>query len=352
MKKPTRRKTRTVHVGNCAMGSDDPVRVQSMACTPTSDVRATVAQALRLADAGCEIVRVAVPDRAALAALAEIKKNIPIPLVADIHFNMELALGAIAAGCDKIRVNPGNLGGLEKFRDVIRCAKAKGCALRIGVNSGSVEKRLLEKHGGPTPQAMAESALDWLAVCDNEKFDQVVVSIKASHVLDAVLANRAFAAQCDVPLHIGITEAGGRHYGAIKSAAGLGALLLDGIGDTIRVSLTADPVEEIPVAYDILKAAGVRIVTPEVISCPTCARLQYNMEAVAAEIERRLGDVKKPVRVAVMGCVVNGPGEAREADVALAGGKGEGILFVRGKEVRRVPEAEMADAVVKAVKEF
>jgi (E)-4-hydroxy-3-methylbut-2-enyl-diphosphate synthase len=351
MKKPQRKKTKEVRVGTQIIGGRHPILVQSMTSTKTSDVKSTVEQILALVEAGCEIVRVAVPDKASVAALSENKKRIPVPLVADIHFNASLAMAALDAGCDKIRINPGNIGGPDKFKEVLGHARDKGAAVRIGVNSGSVEPDLLEKYSGPTAEAMVQSAMRYLEVSESVGFDQIVFSIKASNTLDALESNRRFSALSDYPLHIGITEAGTRRYGAIKSAVGLGALLLDGIGDTIRVSLTGDPLQEIPVAYDILKASGARIVSPEVIACPTCGRLQYNMEKVAEEIERRLAGIKKPLRVAVMGCVVNGPGEAREADIALAGGKGEAILFKRGIEIKRVKESEMVEEVVRAAME-
>ncbi|MBL8026999.1 MAG: flavodoxin-dependent (E)-4-hydroxy-3-methylbut-2-enyl-diphosphate synthase [Fibrobacteres bacterium] len=352
MRVPTRRKTRSVKIGKLSIGGGAPVLVQSMTCTKTSDVSATLLQIDELEKAGCEIIRVAVPDKSALDALPAIKASCPMPLVADIHFNLSFALGAIEAGCDKIRINPGNLGGLDNFKKVLSKAAEKGCAIRIGVNSGSVEKALLEKYGGPTTEAMVQSALQYLEVCNDEKFDQIVISIKASSTLEAVEANRRFSELSDFPLHLGITEAGTPGYGALKSAVGIGSLLLDGIGDTIRVSLTGNPVNEIPVAYDILKASGVRIVTPEVVSCPTCGRLQYGMEDVAKEIEKRLASVRKPLRVAVMGCLVNGPGEAREADIALAGGKGEAVLYKKGVEIGKIKETEMVDAVVKAAMEW
>jgi (E)-4-hydroxy-3-methylbut-2-enyl-diphosphate synthase len=352
MKTPKRRSTKRVKIGTCTIGGNEPIIVQSMTTTKTSDVNATLQQINELHNAGCEIVRVAVPDKAALLALPSIKQKCPIPLVADIHYNLSFALGAIDAGCDKIRINPGNIGGVDKFIQVLSKAKEKGCAIRIGVNSGSVDKELLEKYGGPTTEAMVQSALQYLEVCEKEKFDQVVVSIKASNTLEAVMANRRFSELSSYPLHLGITEAGTPGYGALKSAVGIGALLLDGIGDTIRVSLTGNPVNEIPVAFDILKASGARITSPEVVSCPTCGRLQYGMEEVAKEIERRLATIHKPLRVAVMGCIVNGPGEAKEADIALAGGCGEAILYRKGVEIGKVKESEMVEAVVKAVIEW
>jgi len=352
MKIPKRRKTREVRAGGVIIGGKAPVSVQSMTCTQTSDIRATLAQIRRLAKAGCELVRVAVPDSAALSALSALTKSSPLPLVADIHFKVDFALGALEAGCDKIRINPGNLGGLKPFQTVLRKAAGTGAAIRIGVNSGSVEKDLLNRYGGPTPQAMVESALRFIETAEKCRFHQLVVSIKSSHAPDAVEANRLLSKAMDYPIHIGITEAGTQHYGTLKSAVGLGALLLDGIGDTLRVSLTGDPVLEIPAAFDILKAAGVRLVSPEVISCPTCGRLQYNMDKVAREIEKKLQTIRKPLRVAVMGCVVNGPGEAKEADIALAGGRNSALLFVRGKKVAQVREDEMVEAVIAAAKSF
>jgi (E)-4-hydroxy-3-methylbut-2-enyl-diphosphate synthase len=349
MRIPKRKESRAVKIGSLIIGKGEPVRVQSMTTTKTSDVEATLLQINELADVGCEIVRVAVPDKAALSALSAIKAKCPLPLVADIHFNLSFALGAIDAGCDKIRINPGNLGGTENFKKVLERAREKECAIRIGVNSGSVDKVLLEKFGGPTTEAMVQSAMQYLEVCDDEKFDQLVISIKASSTFEAVEANRRFSQLSNFPLHLGITEAGTPRYGALKSAVGIGALLLDGIGDTIRVSLTGNPINEIPVAYDILKASGVRILTPEVVSCPTCGRLQYGMEEVAKEIEKRLANVRKPLRVAIMGCLVNGPGEAREADIALAGGKGEAVLYRKGVEIGKVKESELVEAVVNAV---
>ncbi|OGJ89640.1 MAG: 4-hydroxy-3-methylbut-2-en-1-yl diphosphate synthase [Candidatus Raymondbacteria bacterium RifOxyA12_full_50_37] len=352
MNNPQRRKTRAIGVGKLVLGQGNPIRVQSMTSTKTSDIAATCKQIKRLVNAGCEIVRVAVPDLKALKALPGIKKYCPVPLVADIHFQAAYAIAAVAVGVDKIRINPGNIGGLERFKAVIRCCKNKGVAMRIGVNSGSVEKELLEKHSGPTPKAMVESAVHYLSICESLRYNQLVVSIKATHVMDAVSANRDLSEKMDYPIHLGITEAGGKYYGSIKSATGLGALLVDGIGDTIRVSLTGDPVNEIPVAYDILKATGARIVSPEIISCPTCGRLQYNMEKAAAEIEKMVRHIKKPLRIAVMGCVVNGPGEAREADIALAGGKGAALLFIRGKKIKQVGEKEMVREVVRIVEEW
>lgn len=323
--------------------------VQSMASTPTADLDATVSQALRLVDAGCEMVRVAVPDGAALDTLEQLKSRIPVPLVADIHFDHRLALGALDRGVDKIRINPGNIGSRDRTAGIYKAAVRCGAAVRVGVNSGSLEKHLLEKYGHPCAEALAESALTHIDHARAEGVEDLVVSIKSSRVRETIDACRRLADATDTPQHIGITEAGSVSYGSIKSAVGLGVLLLDGIGDTIRVSLTGDPVAEIKVAYDILKAAEVRIVTPEIISCPTCGRMQSDMAHVAGEIEKRLAGVKLPIRVAVMGCTVNGPGEAREADVGIAGGKGFGLLFRKGVPLRRVDEKDMVEALMSEI---
>lgn len=344
--RPRRRPTRTVAVGPLLLGGDAPVRVQSMCSTRTEDREATLIQARRLAAAGCELVRVAVPNRETLAVLPFLKERLEIPLVADIHFDHRLALGALERGVDKVRINPGNLGGRDRFARVIEAALRHGAALRIGVNAGSLEKRLLEKHGRPTAEALVESALDALRFAEEAGLDRVVISIKSSSTLETVRACRRLAEITDAPQHLGITEAGIPEYGRVKSAVGLGPLLLDGIGDTIRVSLTGDPVAEVYAAYDILKAAGVRMETPEIIACPTCGRMECDMGAVALEVSERLRDRRLPIRVAVMGCVVNGPGEARAADVGIAGGRGFGLLFRGGRPLRRVPAGEMASALI------
>ncbi len=352
MRVPVRKVTKEIRIGNRHIGNGMPILVQSMTNTKTTNVEATLVQINSLAKVGCELIRITVPSKEAVDCLHEIRAGSSLPIVADIHFNVALAIGAIEAGCDKVRINPGNLGGEQRFREVIAAARLNKCAIRIGVNSGSVDKLLLEKYGGPTAEAMVQSALQYIAVCEEEKFDQVVVSIKASSAIEAVVANRRFSELSDYPLHLGITEAGGVGYGSIKSAVGIGSLLLDGIGDTIRVSLTGDPINEIGVAFDILKASGARVISPEVVSCPTCGRIQYGMEKIAAEIEKRISGIQKPIRIAVMGCLVNGPGEAKEADIAIAGGNGEAVLYKKGVAIGKVPEGELVDAVVKAVMEF
>jgi len=347
-----RRETRTVKVGDLLLGSGHPIRVQSMTTTDTDDVAGTVGQIERLVEAGCEIVRVTVNHDRAADALPEIRAACPVPLVADIHFTHRLALRSIDAGVDKVRLNPGNVGSLDRVREVVRAADAAGVALRIGVNSGSVEKDLLEKHGWPSPEAMVESALRHCATVEEMGFTNFVVSLKSTDTHTVLAANRMFAERTDVPLHLGVTEAGRPGYGSLKSAVGLGALLLEGIGDTIRVSLTGDPVAEVPVAYDILKASGARVLSPELISCPTCGRIEIDLEKLMNELEERLAGEDAPVKIAVLGCVVNGPGEASEADIGIAGGGGKGILYRDGKQVRVVPEAEMVDALLEEIRAF
>lgn len=347
-----RRTTRTVTVGDLQLGSDHPIRVQSMTCTDTDDAGATIAQLQEMIEAGCELVRVTVNNDRAADALAEIRAACSVPLVADIHFTHRLALRSIDAGVDKVRLNPGNIGSLDRVREVVRAADAAGVALRIGVNSGSVEKDLLEKYGWPSPEAMVESAMRHCATVEELGFGNYVVSLKSTDTTTVLQANRQFAAQTDVPLHLGVTEAGRGSYGSLKSAVGLGSLLLDGIGDTIRVSLTGDPVSELPVAYDILKASGARVTSPELISCPTCGRIEIDLEALMNELEERLEGEVVPVKIAVLGCVVNGPGEASEADIGIAGGGGKGILYRNGKQVRVVPEADMVDALMEEIQNW
>lgn len=344
-----RRKTRTVRIGKLLVGSEHPIWVQSMTTPDTSDIQAVVGQIERLVAAGCEIVRVTVDTDKAADALPEIRKHCPVPLIADIHFTHRLALRSIDAGVDKVRLNPGNIGSLERVREVVRAADRAGVALRIGVNSGSVEKDLLDKHGWPSPEAMVESALRHCATVEDMGFSNYLVSLKSTDTNTVLRANRMFAAQTDVPLHLGVTEAGRPGYGSLKSAVGLGALLLDGIGDTIRVSLTADPVEEIPVAFDILKATGARVTSPELIACPTCGRIEIDLEKLMTDLEARLRGETVPVKIAVLGCVVNGPGEASEADIGIAGGGGKGILYRKGQQIRVVPESQMLDALVEEV---
>ena len=344
------RTTRQIHVGAVPVGGGAPISVQSMTNTDTRDVAATLAQIRALADAGCEIVRCAVPDREAADALAAIRRNCPIPLIADIHFDHQLALAALAGGVDGLRLNPGNIGARWKVEEVVRACRDRLVPIRIGVNAGSLEKELLEKHGHPTAAAMVESALGHIRILEELNFREIKVSLKASDVRRTVAACRLLAAQVDYPLHVGITEAGTTWAGTIKSAVGLGALLFDGIGDTLRVSLTGDPVEEVKVGWEILKSLELRERGPVFVSCPTCGRCQIDLIPVAEEVERRLHDLPMKLTVAVMGCAVNGPGEAREADIGIAGGKGEGLLFRKGEIVRKVPVGELADALVAEAK--
>lgn len=338
-----RRKTRQLNVGGVLIGGDAPIAVQSMTNTHTDDAEATLAQIRKLAAAGCDIIRCAVPDMAAVEGLKTICKESPIPVIADIHFDYKLALAAIAAGVDGLRLNPGNIGNTEKVRAVVEAAKERNIPIRIGVNAGSLPKDLLEKYGHPTAEALVEAAWRHIHILEDMDYRNIKVSLKAHDVPLTIAAYRLLASQCDYPLHVGITEAGTVNSGIIKSAVGIGALLAEGIGDTIRVSLTGDPVNEVKVAYDILKALGLREYGPTLISCPTCGRTRINLEKLALEVERRLADITEPITVAVMGCVVNGPGEAREADVGLAGGIGEGLIFRKGVILRKVPENQLVD---------
>ena len=337
-----REKTRKVQIGNVTIGGGSPVRIQSMCNTKTQDVKATVAQIERLTAAGCEIIRCAVPDLEAAKALSEIKKQIRIPLVADIHFDYRLAIAAMENGADKIRINPGNIGGADKVRAVVEEAKARNIPIRVGVNSGSLEKPLIEKYGGVTAEGIVESALDKVHLIEDMGYDNLVISIKSSQVLMCVKAHELIASRTDHPLHVGITEAGTVTSGNIKSAIGLGMILSQGIGDTIRVSLTGDPVEEVKSAKIILRTLGLREGGVEVVSCPTCGRTQIDLIGLAGQVETLVsGYDDLNIKVAVMGCVVNGPGEAREADLGIAGGKGEGLLFRHGEILRRCPESEL-----------
>ena len=341
--------TRQIRVGDVLVGGGAPVTIQSMCNTPTQDVEATVAQIKRLESAGCEIIRVAVPDMAAAQAVGEIRKNISIPLVVDIHFDYKLALECVRQGCDAVRINPGNIGGPEKVAAVAEACKGKGLPIRIGVNGGSLEKPLLAKYGGVTPEALVESAFGHIRLLEECGFTDICVSLKSSSVPITMKAYELMSRESDFPLHIGVTETGTPKMGILKSAVGIGGLLALGIGDTVRVSLSADPVEEVYAARDILKAAGVRRDGPELISCPTCGRTRIDLIALAHEVEERLKTVDKPITVAVMGCVVNGPGEASAADVGIAGGVGEGLLFKKGEIVKKVPQEVLVDELFRLI---
>lgn len=338
-----RRKTRQIQVGKVKIGGDAPITVQSMTNTRTDDAAATLRQIGELAAAGCEIIRCAVPDMAAAEGLKRIVSESPIPVIADIHFDYKLALAAIDAGVDGLRLNPGNIGGNDRVAAVVDVAKKRNIPIRIGVNAGSLPKDLLEKYGHPTAEALVEAAWRHIHILEEMDYRNIKVSLKAHDVPLTVAAYRLLASQCDYPLHVGITEAGTINSGIIKSAVGIGTLLAEGIGDTIRVSLTGDPVREVKVAYDILKSLGLREYGPTLISCPTCGRTKINLEKLALEVERRLEKISEPITVAVMGCVVNGPGEAREADVGIAGGINEGLIFKKGVVLKKVPEACIID---------
>lgn len=337
-------------MGNVPIGGGAPVAVQSMTNTNTSDVAATVAQINKLTEAGCEIARVAVPNEDAAKCLGSIKKNISIPLIADIHFDHRLALAALREGVDGLRINPGNIGGQSRVREVVNVARERRVPIRIGVNSGSVEKNILEKHGGPLPAALVESAMTHVRMLEDEDYREIKISVKTSSVVDTIAAYRLLSEACDYPLHLGVTEAGTLLPGAIKSALGIGVLLAEGIGDTIRVSLTDDPALEIRAAYHILNSLELRARThPEIISCPTCGRLEYDLMGLVGRVERRIQDMKLPITVAIMGCVVNGPGEARHADLGVAGGKGKGVIFRAGEIVKTCLEEELEDELMKQI---
>ncbi|XOQ52815.1 MAG: 4-hydroxy-3-methylbut-2-en-1-yl diphosphate synthase (flavodoxin) [Succiniclasticum sp.] len=340
-----RRKTRQIQVGTVKIGGDAPISVQSMTNTKTQDARATLAQIRRLADLGCDIIRCAVPDQEAALAMKEITAGSPIPVIADIHFDYRLALLAIESGVDGLRLNPGNIGGPDKVRAVVEAAKPRHIPIRIGVNAGSLPRDLLEKYGHPTPEALVEAAWRHIHILEAMDYGNIKVSLKCHDVPLTLAAYRLLASQCDYPLHVGITEAGTVHSGLIKSAVGIGTLLAEGIGDTIRVSLTGDPAEEVKAGFEILKALGLRQHGATLISCPTCGRTSIDLEKLARQVEARLEEIREPITVAVMGCVVNGPGEAREADVGIAGGKGEGLVFRRGEIVKKVPEGELVPSL-------
>lgn len=344
-----RRKSRKIKLGNTTLGGDSPVLVQSMLNVPSTDIDGSVAQAKALAAAGCQVIRFAIPDEAALDLIEPIKNAVDVPLVADIHFNYRLALGAAQRGIDKIRINPGNIGSDDRVKAVADICREKQIPIRIGVNSGSLEKHILAKYGAPTPEAMVESAMYHAALLEKFDFNDIVISIKSSNVLTMIAAYEMAAQRCDYPLHLGVTEAGTERMGIIKSAAGIGSLLCHGIGDTIRVSLTDDPVKEVFAAMDILKAIGLKNDSPYLIACPTCGRTRIDLVRLAKQVEEKLRDVHKPIKVAVMGCVVNGPGEAREADIGIAGGDGEGLLFKKGQILRKVPEDQLLTELMKEI---
>ena len=335
--------TKKLMVGMVAVGGGAPVSIQSMCNTKTDDVAATVAQIHALEDAGCEIIRVAVPDEDAAKAVDKIKEQIAIPLIADIHFNYKLALMCAERGIDALRINPGNIGGEEKVKAVADICRQKNIPIRIGVNGGSLEKHILAKYGAPTPEAMVESALYHVRLLEKFDFNNIVISIKNSNVPRMMEAYRQLSAVTDYPLHVGVTEAGTYQMGLLKSGMGIGGMLLEGIGDTIRVSLAAEPEKEVEAGYNILRAVGFPVAGPEVITCPTCGRTQYPCTQIANEVEKRLQGCKKSIKVAVMGCVVNGPGEAREADIGIAGGKGEAVLFIHGKPIKKLTGDNILD---------
>jgi len=347
-----RKKTRQIMVGAVPVGNMAPISVQSMTNTPTADVNATVSQIERLQNAGCEIVRVAVPDADAAQAIALIKPKISIPLIADIHFDFRLAIAAARAGADALRINPGNIGSAAKVKAVVDCAKDAGISIRIGVNAGSLEKDILKKYKGATAQAMVDSAQRNIELLKSLDFHRIKVSLKASDVPRTIEAYRLMSAGTDLPLHVGVTEAGSLYTGIVKSALGIGTLLAEGIGDTIRVSLTRDPVEEVRVGYEILKALGIRQRGPEIISCPTCGRCNIDLFGIVEQVEKVLMSTVAPIKIAIMGCVVNGPGEAREADIGIAGGDGTGILFRRGKVVKKFPQDRLVEVLMAEVAQF
>jgi (E)-4-hydroxy-3-methylbut-2-enyl-diphosphate synthase len=354
-----RHRTREVGLGDKIVGGENPIWVQSMTTTNTFDAEATIAQIHRLEEAGCEVVRVTVPKKEDVEACRLIRSRINIPLIADIHYDYRMALACLDAttadgrpAVDKIRINPGNIGGEERFKEVVRKARDKGIPMRVGVNSGSLEKDLIEKYGYPCPEAMVESALRSIETAESLGYRHIIISLKASHVPTAVETYALFAQKSDYPTHVGITEAGSKEYGTLKSAAGIGAILLRGIGDTIRVSLLGDPVPEIAAGFDILRACDRRVNRPEVVACPTCGRLDIDLERIVAEVEAKMAHLKNPLRISILGCLVNGFGEAKEADLGIAAGAGKGVIFKRGVPIRHVKEAEMVQALLEEVERF
>lgn len=345
-----RKQTRLVQVGTVKIGGEEPVRVQSMTNTDTRDIEATVEQIQKLQAAGCELVRLAIVDQAAAQALEKIKAQVDIPLIADIHFDYRLALASIEAGVDGLRINPGNIGSQERVKEVVRACQDRGIPIRIGVNAGSLDKNLLKRYGGLCAEAMVASAMEHVRILEDLNFEQIKISLKASSVPLTVQAYRMIAERVDYPLHLGITEAGTMERGLIKTALGMGILLSEGIGDTIRVSLTGDPVDEVWAAYEILRDLGLREHGVELISCPTCGRCEIDLIDIATQVDQELRKIDRPLKVAVMGCVVNGPGEAREADVGIAGGRGSGLLFKKGEIIRKVPGESLVEALLEEIR--
>lgn len=343
------RKSKKIKIGNTFIGGDSPILVQSMLNVPAEDIEGSVKQAVELEKAGCQVIRFAIPNKDALALVEPIKNAVSVPLVADIHFDYKLALGAAERGIDKIRINPGNIGSEDRVKAVADICNQKGLPIRIGVNSGSLEKHILAKYGAPTPEAMVESAMYHASLLEKFDFDNIVISIKSSNVNTMIKAYELAAKECSYPLHLGVTEAGTERMGIIKSSVGIGSLLTHNIGDTIRVSLTDNPVKEVYAAFDILKAIGLKTDCPYLISCPTCGRTKIDLVGLAKQVEERLRDCKKPIKVAVMGCIVNGPGEAKEADIGIAGGDGCGLIFKKGEILRKVPEDELLNELMKEI---
>lgn len=344
-----RRKSRQVKVGNVKIGGDAPVSVQSMLCKPAEDIEANIIQAKELEKAGCQIIRASAPTIESVKLIEALKNAVDVPIVADIHFDYKIALECAAVGVDKIRINPGNIGSEDRVKAVANACANKNIPIRIGVNSGSVEKDLLKKYGSPTPKAMVESAMNHVKLLEKYDFEDIVISIKSSNVQNMVDCYRLVAKECDYPLHLGVTEAGTERMALVKSSMGIGSLLVDGIGDTIRVSITDNPVKEVYAGYDILKASGLKTDCPQIVSCPTCGRTKIDLVSIVNEVEERLRDCKKPITVAIMGCVVNGPGEAKEADIGLAGGIGEGLIFKHGEIIKKVKEEELVDELMREI---
>ncbi len=347
-----RRKTKKIKIGNTYIGGDAPITVQSMLNKPAHDIEASVKQAVELEKAGCQIIRGAIPDMDAVKLIPALKEAVSVPIVADIHFDYRLAVEAVAAGVDKVRINPGNIGSDDRVKKVVEACRSRNIPIRIGVNSGSVEKDILAKYGAPTPEAMAESAMYHASLLEKFDFDDIVISIKSSNVGNMIKAYETVAERCDYPLHLGVTEAGTERMGLIKSSAGIGSLLMHGIGDTVRVSLTADPVKEVYAGLDILKALDLRRDCVQIVSCPTCGRTKIDLIKVAGEVENALRDCRKPLKVAVMGCVVNGPGEAKEADIGIAGGDGCAVLIKKGEIIRKIKEEDIVSELLAEIEKI